>query len=97
MGDILGSALISFLSFAFLLSYLDPQTRRRMAGQYRMHIDILVHGTILWIFLGTSTHGLIQAEAAGLCFSLYLRAYAHFKGYEKKDNGVWIRYAGTMT
>jgi hypothetical protein len=96
MFDILGAALVTFLGALLMLSYLPAQSMRRLVGQYRLWIDLGLHGSILWMFLGTSTLGLIQAEAAGIGFSLYLRWYASRKGREVREirNGrkVWVRY-----
>lgn len=96
MGDILGAALVTFIGALLMLAYLPAQTMRRLVGQYRWLIDVGLHGTIIYLFLGTSTLGLIQAEAAGIGISLYLRWYARHKGYERKEvrdgRKVWVRY-----
>jgi hypothetical protein len=96
MGDILGAALVTFIGALLMLAYLPAQIMRRLVGQYRWMIDVSLHGSILWMFLGTSTLGLIQAEAAGIGISLYLRWYARHKGREVREERdgrkVWVRY-----
>lgn len=90
------AAFVTFASFAFLMTHLSPAVMRRMVG-YKGWIDLALHGTILWMFLGTSTMGLLQAEAAGICFSLYLRLYAYLYGFERLSGFRWVRYAGRFT
>jgi len=90
------AAFVSFFSFYFLLSHLSPSTRRKMVG-YKGVFDVLLHGAVIYLFLGTSTMGLLQAEAAAICFSLYLRGYSHFYGYERLVDGKWQRFAGKLT
>lgn len=87
------SAFISFTVFYLLMSHISPRIMRRIVG-YKGYADIVLHGVILWMFLGTSTEGLMQAEAAGICFSLYLRGYYWYSGYERRINGRWVRFAG---
>lgn len=94
--SILFSALITFFVVVLLVSHLEQQTIRRFAG-YAGWCDLILHGLILYMFLGTSTDGLMQAEAAGIMFSLTLRGYRHFKGYERRIDGTWMRFAGSMT
>jgi hypothetical protein len=90
------SAFVSFFGVYLILSHLSPQARRRLVG-YVAIVDLCLHGLILWMFFGTSTMGLLQAEAAGICFSLYLRAYRKLQGYEKFERGRWVRYEGIRT
>lgn len=71
------AAFISFCSFMFIMSHISRKWFARLVG-YKGWVDLLLHGSILWMFLGTSTLGLLQAEAAGIMFSLYLRGYAYF-------------------
>ena len=96
MGLIIGASLITFIGALLLLSYLPPQSMRRLVGQYRMYVDVILHVGIIAMFLGTSTAGLLQAEAAGIGISLYLRYYARFKGLERREERdgqrVWVRY-----
>ncbi len=90
------AAFVSFVSFALLMQHMSPQTMRRLVG-YKGYVDVMLHGTILYMFLGTSTMGLLQAEAAGICFSLYLRFYSWAFGYERIRNFKWQRFAGRFT
>ena len=62
---ILAAALISFLSIALLMNaYLQRDTRRKVAGQWAGRVDLTIHGLVIFLFMGTSTIGLIQAELA---------------------------------
>ena len=90
------AAFVSFFSFYFLLSHLSPRARRRMVG-YKGPIDVVLHASVIYLFLGTSTMGLLQAEAAAICFSLYLRGYSYLYGYERIIDGKWVRFAGRWT
>lgn len=94
--SILIAALISFFSVALLLSHLSPSMVRRIVG-YCGWVDLLLHGTVIYLFMGTSTLGLIQAEASAIMFSLALRSYRYFKGYERLTWDGWKRYAGRLT
>ena len=69
---------------------------RRLVG-YAGWVDLAMHGTILTLFLGTSTMGLLQAEAAGIMVSLYLRLYRRLFGYERIVGARWVRYGGLLT
>lgn len=90
------AAFVSFFSFALLLTHLSPSVLRLMVG-YKGVVDIMLHGTILWMFFGTSTMGLLQAEAAGICFSLYLRLYSWLFGYERYVSGRRMRFFGLLS
>ncbi len=90
------AAFVSFFSFWLVMKHLPDRWVRRIVG-YRMVVDIVMHITILYMFLGTSTMGLLQAEAAGICFSLYLRAYVKLYGEERIVGGRWKRFAGLLT
>lgn len=95
------AAFVTFTVFFLLLKHLSPQTVRRLFG-YALWIDIALHGSILMMFLGTSTMGLLQAEAAGIMFSLYIRFYRWAWGYERYESWpgrglCWIRYTGKFT
>lgn len=100
MGDILGASLVTFIGALLMLNYMPSQGMRRLVGQYRLYADLCLHGTIIFLFLGTSTMGLLQAEAAGIGISLYLRWYARFKGLErreKRDGRMrWVRYESSI-
>lgn len=90
------ATFISFFSFWLLVSHISPRIMRRLVG-YKGVVDVVMHGTIIWMFLGTSTDGLLQAEAAGILFSLYLRGYHKLFGYERLVNMRWQRYSGMLT
>jgi hypothetical protein len=90
------AAFVSFASFLLIMSHLSPEWMRRLVG-YKGIVDVVLHSSILWMFLGTSTMGLLQAEAAGICFSLYLRFYYWAWGYERMTTSGWQRYAGYFT
>lgn len=89
------AALVSFLSIALLLTHLSPHAMRRIAG-YAMWVDICLHATILYMFIGTSTLGLLQAEASGILFSLGLRGYRWLFGYEKLVSFKWTSFPGAL-
>lgn len=94
--SMLFAAVISFVSFWLMLRHFSPKVMRRVVG-YMWVTDLVLHGTILYLFFGTSTLGLIQAEAAGICFSLYLRWYRWAWGFERlHKNGRWYRYHGRI-
>jgi hypothetical protein len=90
------AALISFGSFALIATHLSPRFVRRAMG-YAIWIDVFMHISILYMFLGTSTLGLLQAEAAGIMFSLSFRMYRWAFGYEKLTRRGWKRFAGKLT
>jgi hypothetical protein len=91
--DILSAALISFVGMMLIVHHVPPKWFRRIVG-YKGWADIILHGTIIYLFFGTSTLGLMQAELAGIFFSVYLRGYAYFAGYERRVNGMWMRFGG---
>lgn len=92
----LSSAAVTFVGLLLLLAHLPPQWARRLAG-YAGPADVLLHGALLYMFLGKSATGLIQAEAAGICVSLTIRMYRWLLGYEKLTRSGWQRYAGLLT
>lgn len=96
---ILIGALVSFASVWFLLTHLPSRWMRRLVG-YKGWIDLVLHGTVILLFFGTSTLGLLQAELAAILFSISLRVYRKLNGYEKLHRRgiklVWIRYAGAI-
>ncbi len=87
---------VTFFSFCLLLNHLSARTMRRMVG-YKGYADVVIHGLIFYCFFGTSTMGFLQAEAAGIMFSLYLRIYSWAFGYERISKFRWVRYAGKFT
>lgn len=90
------AALITFCVIVMLLTNLGAHNVRRVVG-YPFATDLLVHGSIIYMFIGSSTLGLLQAEAAGLLFSLWMRYYRWAWGYERLTKSGWIRYAGRFT
>lgn len=88
-------ALVSFAAFFLLLNHLSSRTLRRLVGKIGV-TDCILHGSVIFLFFNTSTEGLIQAEAAAVLFSVYLRLYRYFKGFEVYDLGQrrWRRFAG---
>ena len=95
---IAAEAFVSFAAFVLLLSHLSSRAMRRMVG-YKGWCDAVLHGSVLFIFFNTSTDGLIQAEAAAIMFSIWLRIYAYAWGWERYDVKAmcWRRYAGKLT
>jgi len=92
----LAAAAISFVGIALLLSHIPSRWARRLAG-YAGPVDVLLHGALIYMFIGTSTVGLLQAEAAGICVSLLIRAYRWLLGCEKLTLRGWKRVAGALT
>lgn len=90
--SVLGAAIISFFSFTLLAWHLKREQLRKLAG-FAMWIDICLHGTVLAMFLGTSTLGLMQAELSAIMFSLSLRGYRLLFGYRKLERqGLLLRW-----
>lgn len=90
------AAIISFGSFALIATHLSPRFVRRAMG-YAIWIDVFMHVSILYMFIGTSTLGLLQAEAAGIMFSLSFRIYRYLFGYERLTIKGWRRFEGKLT
>ena len=91
----LAAAFVTFVSFWILTKHLKPQTMRRIVG-YKGAFDVCLHASVIMLFHGTFS-GLMQAECAAICMSLYLLSYRKLWGYERRVNGKWMRYAGSMT
>lgn len=94
--SVIGAALITLLSFGLLCTHLRPHWLRRIAG-YAMWFDIIVHCTVIYLFMGTSTLGLMQAELSAIMFTVALRAYRWLFGFEKLRGLRWVRYSGKLT
>lgn len=94
----LAEAIVSFAAMALLLSHLSNRTFRRLIG-YKGYVDIMLHGSVMYLFFGTSTDGLIQAEAAAILFSVWLRMYCWMYGFERFNVRQlrWQRFAGRFT
>lgn len=91
------AAFVTFCSFMLLMSHMNPRTLRRLVG-YKGKVDVVLHATVIFMFIGTSTDGLLQAEAAAIMFSLFLRGYRYLKGYEVYQRKVgWVRFSGRLT
>ena len=90
------AALVSFFSVWLLLAHVSPAARRRIVG-YAGWADVIVHSTVIVAFLGTSTLGLLQAEAAAILWSLWLRTYRWAFGYERLEGWKWVRFTGRFT
>ena len=94
--SVLGAALITFFGFGLLCMHLRPHWLRRIAG-YAALFDITVHCTVIYLFMGTSTLGLMQAELSAILFTLTLRGYRWLFGFEKLHGLRWVRYTGKLT
>lgn len=95
--QIIAAALISFFSISLLMNaYMQPETRFKVAGQWAGRIDLLIHTTVILMFMGTSTLGLIQAELAAIIWTVYNRYYyrwMHGASY-KNSRGKWYFVPG---
>jgi hypothetical protein len=80
--SVLGAALISFFAFMMIATHLNMVQVRRVLG-YAMFIDIALHTTIIALFIGTSTLGLMQAELSAILFSIALRVARWAIGYSR--------------
>lgn len=94
--SVLAAALITFFGFGLLCTHLRPHWLRRIAG-YAMWFDIIVHCTVIYLFMGTSTLGLMQAELSAIMFTVALRSYRWLFGFEKLRGFKWVRYTGKLT
>lgn len=94
--SVLAAALISFFSLMLITWHLNPTTKRRLVG-YALQIDIILHGSIIYLFMGTSTLGLLQAELSAIFISVAIRIYRKLYGFERFERFSWVRYAGTRT
>lgn len=93
--SIIGAAIITFFAMGLMTMHMSRSTLQRMAG-YALWCDLLVHGTVLYVFFGTSTLGLLQAELSAIFFTLALRAYRYMRGYQRLEGGRWITYTGVL-
>jgi len=91
----LASAIVTFISLWLLIQHIPAHVMRRLVG-YMGWFDCLLHGTIIILFIGTFS-GLMQAEAAGIMISLYLRTYRWAFGYERLSRTGWLRWPGRFT
>lgn len=91
--SVIGAALISFFGIVLLSWHLSRSTMQRIVG-YAGYIDVLLHGSVIYLFIGTSTLGLMQAELSAIFFTLALRAYRYLRGYQRFERMRWVTYAG---
>lgn len=91
------ATFVSFISFSLLIAHVSPAMMRKLVG-YKGWVDITLHSGILFLFFGTSTEGLLQAEAAGILFSIWLRLYAKFVGWSRFDwrQRKWRHFQGPL-
>jgi len=94
--SVFAAALISVLSAVLITWHLSRSTMQRIAG-YAFIVDLTMHIGVIYLFMGTSTLGLLQAELSAIFMTLMLRVYRHCYGYQKFKNLRWITYAGTFT
>jgi len=92
---VIGEALVTFGGIWMLSGHLTEQTKRRIAGRKAL-VDVCLHVTIVLLFHRTFV-GLMQAEAAGIMVSIYLRVWRHWYGYEYRKDGRWVRVLGTRS
>jgi hypothetical protein len=81
-----------------MTAYMGKETRLKVAGQWAGRIDLIVHATVILMFVGTSTLGLIQAELAAIMFTVYNRYYyrtVHGASY-KTSKGTWYTVQGWL-
>lgn len=94
--SVLAAALVSFFSLVLISWHLSPRAVRRIVG-YPLIVDLLLHGTVIYVFYGTSTLGLLQAELSAIFVSITLRIYRKLYGWEQLHGARWVRYAGRLT
>jgi hypothetical protein len=90
--SVIGAAIITFFAFSLLCLHLSRTQLRRVAG-YAAWFDVTIHTTVIVLFLGTSTLGLMQAELSAIMFSLSLRMYRYLFGYSRLGRkGLRLRW-----
>lgn len=94
--SVLAAALISFLGFSLLALHLKRRTLQRIAG-YAMYFDLVLHTGVIYLFMGTSTLGLLQAELSAIFATCALRAYRLLIGFQRYERWTWVSYAGLLT
>lgn len=94
--SVLAAALISVLSAVLLTWHLSRPTMQRIAG-YAFFVDIIMHVGVIYLFMGTSTLGLLQAELSAIFITLMLRGYRYAYGFQKFQRMRWVTYAGAYT
>lgn len=86
--SVVGAAIITFFAFTLLCLHLSRVQLRRIAG-YAGWFDVTIHTTVIVLFFGTSTLGLMQAELSAILFSLSLRLYRWLFGYARLERKGW--------
>lgn len=94
--SVLGAALISFFGFILLATHFERSTLQRIAG-YAKYVDIVLHVSVIYMFMGTSTLGLMQAELSAIMFTICLRAYRWLRGFQRLERGKWVLYTGVLS
>lgn len=94
--SVFGAALVSFFGLFLLSWHLQRSTMQRIAG-YAMWVDLLLHGSIIYMFMGTSTLGLMQAELSAIFFTIALRGYRYVRGYQRFERMRWVTYSGAWS
>lgn len=90
--SVIGAALISFFSFALIAWHLSRDQLQKLAG-FALPIDLILHTSVLAMFIGTSTLGLMQAELSAILFTLAMRGYRVLFGYRKlRRQGAKLRW-----
>lgn len=93
--SIMGAALITFFALVCVTWHLSRTTCQRIVG-YALLVDLLVHGTVIYVFMGKSTLGLMQAELSAIFVTLAIRGYRHAFGYQRIVAGRWVLYPGAF-
>lgn len=94
--SVFGAALISFFGVFLLSWHLPRNVMQRIAG-HALLADIVLHGSVIFLFMGTSTLGLMQAELSAIFFTIALRAYRYVRGYQRFERMRWVTYAGVWS
>ena len=90
--SIIGAALISFFALLTVTWHLPRSTCRKIVG-YALWIDIALHVSVIALFMGTSTLGLMQAELSAIFATLAIRTYRYLFGYARiRRDGMLVRW-----
>lgn len=93
--SVFAASIITLFSFGMLTWHLSRETMLKIAG-YAAIIDVCIHVGVIWMFMGTSTLGLMQAELSAIMFTLALRAYRYLRGYSRLRGTKWVTYRGYL-
>lgn len=80
--SVIGAALITFFAMILVTWHMQRSMLRKVVG-YAMWIDITVHVSVIVLFMGTSTLGLMQAELSAIFMTFAIRAYRWAYGYSR--------------